>query len=420
MAGNNSIQFVRGTSSKRASHTETSLAGQPIYETDTNRLYVGDGETSVNDLTAVEASAADIAENVKDQNNGAGIKIWIGTQAEFEDLEADEDTIYYITDIVSVLEVDEALKTLKEQLTSGAFKVGKAGEADNVKSQVNGKNIDDIFETNGTTVKKATKLATARNMQVDLASGNSQAFDGSADAEEIGVAGVLPVANGGTGASNLNNIKVGSAGSADRAAKLSAARNLQVNVASGNAQSFDGSGNATDIGVKGVLPVANGGTGQSNLDNVTVGNVKSTINDKAISSIFEDNGTTVREATHATRADRATADENGDPIFATDLSKLTLSTANGWTQITTKGTLPGAGVYLVGATINSNEITLAPQIMVFDGTNPAIIYSVMAILPVALYYMPDSGHLTGWVLVGIGDTDASSYDVDSVYYKRIA
>lgn len=59
MAGNNSIQFVRGTSSQRASHTETSLVGQPIYETDTNKLYVGDGKTGVNDLTAVKASAAE-------------------------------------------------------------------------------------------------------------------------------------------------------------------------------------------------------------------------------------------------------------------------------------------------------------------------------------------------------------------------
>ena len=168
MAGNNSIQFVRGTSSKRASHTETSLAGQPIYETDTNRLYVGDGETSVNDLTAVEASAADIAENVKDQNNGAGIKIWIGTQAEFEDLETDEDTIYYITDIVSVLEVDEALKTLKEQLTSGAFKVGKAGAADNVTAQINGKTITSIFESNGTTAKEATHADGATNVTTNI------------------------------------------------------------------------------------------------------------------------------------------------------------------------------------------------------------------------------------------------------------
>lgn len=55
MAGNNSIQFLRGTSAQRATHTETSLAGQPIYETDTNRLYVGDGVTAVNALRPVNS-----------------------------------------------------------------------------------------------------------------------------------------------------------------------------------------------------------------------------------------------------------------------------------------------------------------------------------------------------------------------------
>lgn len=215
MAGNNSIQFVRGTSSQRASHTEISLVGQPIYETDTNRLYVGDGKTNVNDLSAVKASAADeavITDNVKDQHKGAGIKIWIGTQAELEDLpETDEDTIYYITDIVSLLELDKALKTLKVELADGSFKVGKAGAADNVMAQINGKAITAIFESNGTTAKNATKLATARNMQVNLASGNVQSFDGSGNATEIGVKGVLPAANGGTGQSNLDNVTVGNA-----------------------------------------------------------------------------------------------------------------------------------------------------------------------------------------------------------------
>lgn len=55
MAGNNSIQFLRGTSAQRATHTETSLAGQPIYETDTNKLYIGDGVTAVNALRPVNS-----------------------------------------------------------------------------------------------------------------------------------------------------------------------------------------------------------------------------------------------------------------------------------------------------------------------------------------------------------------------------
>lgn len=56
MAGNNSIQFLRGTSAQRATHTETSLAGQPIFETDTNKLYIGDGATRIKDLVPVNSS----------------------------------------------------------------------------------------------------------------------------------------------------------------------------------------------------------------------------------------------------------------------------------------------------------------------------------------------------------------------------
>lgn len=43
MAGNNSIQFLRGTSTQRLASTEALLPGQPFIETDTNKLYVGTG-----------------------------------------------------------------------------------------------------------------------------------------------------------------------------------------------------------------------------------------------------------------------------------------------------------------------------------------------------------------------------------------
>ena len=45
----------------------------------------------------------------------------------------------------------------------------------------------------------AERLETARNLKVALGSSNAQSFDGSADATSIGVSGTLPVANGGTG-----------------------------------------------------------------------------------------------------------------------------------------------------------------------------------------------------------------------------
>ena len=69
-----------------------------------------------------------------------------------------------------------------------------------------------IFESDGVTVKKASKLATPRALPVNLAlsSGNASKFDGSADTS-LGVTGTLPVANGGTGQSNLDNVTVGNA-----------------------------------------------------------------------------------------------------------------------------------------------------------------------------------------------------------------
>lgn len=153
--------------------------------------------------------------------------------------------VYVNNALQSRLDFTADPQTQIDNIKSGTTKVGSAAQAD--------------------------KLAQARNLKVDLASGEAQSFDGSANTEDIGVDGVLPVANGGTGASDLDSVKVGEAGSADKATKLATARNMQVNLASGNQQPFDGSGDATEIGVKGILPIGNGGTGSTNLANITVG-----------------------------------------------------------------------------------------------------------------------------------------------------
>ena len=64
---------------------------------------------------------------------------------------------------------------------------------------------------------------------------------------------VVPVANGGTG---------NTTGNAPSAAKLATARTVRTNLASTSAASFNGTANITP-GVSGVLPIANGGTGAS-------------------------------------------------------------------------------------------------------------------------------------------------------------
>lgn len=66
-------------------------------------------------------------------------------------------------------------------------------------------------------------------------------------------------------------IKVNNTSSADTAAQLTTGRTVRVNLASSSAVTFNGTANITP-GVTGILPVANGGTGANSLSNITVGN----------------------------------------------------------------------------------------------------------------------------------------------------
>lgn len=93
--------------------------------------------------------------------------------------------------------------------------------------------------------------------------------------------GALPVANGGTGQTSLSAVAVGAAG------RLSTARTIGMSGgATATATAFDGSANITipvtglDMGyaTAGTLPAARGGTGQTSLEDVTVGGAKALVN----------------------------------------------------------------------------------------------------------------------------------------------
>lgn len=56
-----SIQMRRGAQSKRLASTEVLLAGQPFFEKDTKKLYIGDGTTQLKSLNKVEANDSDAA-----------------------------------------------------------------------------------------------------------------------------------------------------------------------------------------------------------------------------------------------------------------------------------------------------------------------------------------------------------------------
>lgn len=74
------------------------------------------------------------------------------------------------------------------------------------KSDVGLGNVDNTADADKE-VLSATKLATARDIQTDLSSNSAASFDGSADVTP-GVTGVLPVANGGTNANNADDARV--------------------------------------------------------------------------------------------------------------------------------------------------------------------------------------------------------------------
>ena len=65
-------------------------------------------------------------------------------------------------------------------------------------------------------VSSATKLATSRNLKVNLANNYAQSFNGTNDATNIGVSGILPEAYGGTGVEKVQkSIMTGLGGSVD-------------------------------------------------------------------------------------------------------------------------------------------------------------------------------------------------------------
>lgn len=106
--------------------------------------------------------------------------------------------------------------------------------------------------------------------------------------------------------SNQNDKKIRDLINADgvvayKADRFVTPRSLKTKLDSTAAITFDGSANQDAIPVVGVLPVANGGTGVNNStteSNITVKNVKSQINSKNISDIFENDGLTVKKANY--------------------------------------------------------------------------------------------------------------------------
>ena len=96
-------------------------------------------------------------------------------------------------------------------LQTGTYAGMTVGNAMNAENAEHAASADSA--TDAQAAAQADKLATARTMQVNLASSNEVEFDGTENVTP-GVTGILPVANGGTGASSLANVTVGNAAKA--------------------------------------------------------------------------------------------------------------------------------------------------------------------------------------------------------------
>lgn len=157
-------------------------AGGNKIETLTKEQILAAIQAAVETGQIPETLAAAI-ESIIEQNTSANIKFWVGTQAQFLELaDTEENTLYFITDLTTVKDISDALDTLTQGLNNGTITVKKASEADKateVTEKINGKNLSDIFDSDGTTAKKATSvkkychLINARATSPDNAAGRN-------------------------------------------------------------------------------------------------------------------------------------------------------------------------------------------------------------------------------------------------------
>ena len=450
---------------------------------------------------------------VKEQNAGESLKFWVGTQAQYEALpEIDPYIDYKITDANTLQEIDAALTLLKEQLTSGAFKVKSAYTADDVKTSINGKAISEIFESDGKTAKKATIATADENgnnimasyaLKDDLqdAEGNIDALEGrmtTAEGDIDALEGRMTTAEGDidaleaeqqTNAKLSQVVRIDAAQSLTDEEKTRAKANLVIQTAKlksfsitsgwyrvaklannkvyavvfGETFTYNSPSNAklilnigystaviTQCGIRSTAftpnrvrtCVATGGDVFFDIyiPDTTVNNVAIYIeklyvaNGNPYVDTYDDweyLGTddtvsgydvTLLDLLGGTNTSGKLY-QNGEPVFATDPSKLVPSTANGWTQTTATGTLPSAGVYMVQVSVPYDlgltriEVVLIP----YDGNSGTC--------PI-VFITNDSGRLTvsaagdssgrHFWLSGLSQSGTNYNQITKIMYKRIA
>ena len=155
-----------------------SLMSGGDYSPKANKTDLESLQHTVNNQSATISTKANQTDLDNLQANVSRQGIAISTKAEQSDLS------------ITNKNVATAQETAKQAESEAKNAMAKATEA-----QANSLSL------NGVAVS-ALKLATPRKLQVNLQSSSFQYFDGTADVTNIGVSGVLPIANGGTSTSD--------------------------------------------------------------------------------------------------------------------------------------------------------------------------------------------------------------------------
>lgn len=170
---------------------------------------------------------------------------------------------------------------------------------------------------------------------------------------------ITAAANGGTSAA--------CSGNAASATKLATGRTIQTDLGSTSAPSFDGTANITP-GVKGILPVARGGTGASALSSITVGNATKATGDSAGQNI---NTTYIKGLSASGRTITYTKGNGSTGTIQTPAAPMT-PTSSYWKSISVSNgrfTLPSGGTWAYAAIArqSTNTMTILDNVGVAAG-----------------------------------------------------
>ena len=171
-------EVVELMNSVKALTSNVSLMSNGDHSPKANQTDLESLQHTVNDHSAIISAKADQTDLDNLQANVSRQGIAISTKVEQSDLS------------ITNKNVATAQETANKAESEAKNAMAKATEA-----QANS------LPLNGVAVS-ALKLATPRKLRVNLQSTSFQYFDGTADATNIGVSGVLPIANGGTSTSD--------------------------------------------------------------------------------------------------------------------------------------------------------------------------------------------------------------------------